>query len=58
LGERVDVVNAGDLVEINGKVVEDFGLTRIDVSPSAVQVLSSNNVLPSFVEITPPMDNH
>ena len=40
LGRRFDVVSVGDLVEVNGTLVEYYGFTEINVAPSDVQVLA------------------
>lgn len=57
LGERVDVVCPGDLVEVTGQVNEYFGLTELVVNPADVTVLSAWNPLPVPVELAPPFDN-
>jgi len=54
LGERLDVVSVGDLVEVSGTVVEYYGFTEINVAPSGVQVLAQGQVLPAAVELSPP----
>jgi hypothetical protein len=43
LGDRLNVVNSGDLVEVRGIVNEYYGLTEILAAPEDVQVLSSGN---------------
>ena len=57
LGERVDIVNAGDQVEIVGKVQEYYGLTEIVVKPVDVTIISSGSALPTPIELYPPFDN-
>jgi predicted extracellular nuclease len=31
--ERIDIISVGDLVEVSGVVVENFGLTEISTVP-------------------------
>ena len=57
LDERINIVSAGDLVEVSGTVAEYFGLTRIDTAPGAVQLLSQGNTLPPAADLQPPFDN-
>jgi predicted extracellular nuclease len=57
LGERVDAVNVGDLVEVKGTVHEYYGLTEISASPSNIELISQGNPLPTAVELVPPFDN-
>ena len=33
LGERIDIISVGDLVEVNGTVVENYGRTEISAAP-------------------------
>ena len=55
LGEKNDTITEGDFVQINGTVVEDYGFTQVESSD--VQILSSNNPLPTPIELQPPFDN-
>ena len=57
LGERLDLVSAGDRVEISGTVTENYGLTQINAAASAVQVLAQEQALPAAVELNPPFDD-
>ncbi len=57
LSVSVDIVRPGDLVEINGQVVEYFGMTELKAVPEHVQVLSSGNQLPAPVPLNPPFEN-
>ncbi|MBU1660626.1 MAG: hypothetical protein KKD28_04050, partial [Chloroflexi bacterium] len=57
LDESIDIVSAGDFVEVSGTVAEYFGLTRLDAAPGAVQVISQGNPLPPGVDLQPPFDN-
>jgi len=57
LGERVNIVNTGDQVEVVGKVQEYYGLTEIAVEPANVTIISSGSALPTPVELHPPFDN-
>ena len=57
LGERLDVVSVGDLVEVSGTVVEYYGFTEINVAPTGVQVLAQGQALPAAVELYPPFDD-
>lgn len=54
LGERLDVVSAGDLVQVEGVVEEYYGRTEIVAAPQNVLVLSHNHSLPAPQELTPP----
>lgn len=56
LGERLDLVNSGDLVSVKGGVSEYYGLTEILTSPEQVVVLSSGNALPPASLLDPPFD--
>ncbi len=56
LNERKDVVSPGDLVEVLGVVQEYYGLTEINSSPGDVRLISSGNLLPTPVDLTPPFD--
>jgi hypothetical protein len=58
LGERLDVVSAGDLVQVEGVVEEYYGRTEIVVAPPNAQVLSHNHPLPAPQELTPPFANN
>ncbi len=58
LGVSVDLVHPGDLVEVNGQVVEYFGMTELNAAPDHVQVLSSGNPLPTPVQLHPPFENN
>jgi len=57
LGERIDLVNEGDGVEISGTVKEYYDLTEISTSPVSVTVKSLGNALPIAVELAPPFNN-
>jgi len=57
LDERLNLVSEGDLVEVSGTVAEFFGLTRIEVVPNSVQVLSQGHSLPTAVNLQPPFNN-
>ena len=57
LGEKVDVVNSGDLVELTGTVQEYYGMTEIQVAPGDVTVISSGNPLPDGEDLDPPFQN-
>jgi uncharacterized protein len=54
LGERLQVVNSGDRVQVTGLVQEYYGFTEITATPLAVQVLSVGNPLPAAQELSPP----
>jgi predicted extracellular nuclease len=56
-GNRTDVVSAGDLVEVRGRVAEYYELTELNTSLSGITVLSGGNPLPAPVELNPPFDN-
>ncbi len=57
LGERLDVVAAGDQMEVTGTVDEYFGQTELQVAPANVKLLSHGNPLPAMVELNPPFSN-
>ncbi|HCA42666.1 MAG TPA: hypothetical protein DEP28_05365 [Bacteroidetes bacterium] len=51
-GNPTDILKRGDRVRVKGTVEENFGVTRINVSsPSNIVVLSSNNPLPSALNV-------
>jgi uncharacterized protein len=54
LGAKVDLVNAGDWVEVEGIVEEYFGRTEIVSSNGGVTVLTSGNPIPDPSEISLP----
>lgn len=56
LGERIDVVNPGDLVEVTGVVQEYFGNTEISITPGDILLLSAGNPLPAAVDLSPPSE--
>jgi predicted extracellular nuclease len=56
LGDSIDVVQSGDLVEVGGEVKEYYGMTEISASPGNVMLISSGNPLPPPVDLTPPFD--
>jgi uncharacterized protein len=55
LAERRDVVKVGDEVDVQGQVIEYFGMTEIDADADHVTVRSSGNPLPDPVPLNPPM---
>ena len=57
LGEKGDVVDSGEYVEVSGTVQEYYGLTELSASPEDVTVLSSGNPLPVVLDLTPPFNN-
>ena len=57
LGEKGDVVDSGEYVEVSGTVQEYYGLTELSASPEDVTVLSSGNPLPAVLDLTPPFNN-
>lgn len=57
LGQRAEVVSAGDRVRAIGLVQEYYGMTEIQVSPEDVTLLSSGNPLPAAQELNPPFDH-
>jgi predicted extracellular nuclease len=56
LGERIDVVKPGDLVEVTGIVQEYFGTTEISISAGDILLLSADNPLPLPAELFPPLE--
>ena len=56
LGERLDVVNAGDAVLLEGTAQEYYGLTEVVSSPAQVHIFSSANPLPDAQPLDPPFD--
>lgn len=56
-GSRANLVNPGDLVEVQGQVQEYYGMTEINTTPEMVTLLSGNNSLPEPVDLNPPFDN-
>jgi len=58
LGGNFETVNGGDRVEVTGVIQEYYGKTEIRTSPQDVRVISSNNPLPTPVELSPPFDNN
>jgi uncharacterized protein len=57
LGERIDVVAAGDRVEVTGQANEYYGQTELVVAPANVILLSHGNPLPPMIELNPPFSN-
>lgn len=57
LGEKQEIVNAGDNVEVQGVVLEDYGNTEISVITGTVTILSTDVELPQSQELHPPIDN-
>jgi predicted extracellular nuclease len=57
VGDMVDVVDVGDQVAVDGIAEEDFGLTRINATPTGVGIVSSGNPPPQAVDFSPPLDN-
>ena len=57
LGQRLDLVQSGDLVEVSGLAQEYYGLTEIAAAPADVLVLSHANPLPIPAALSPPFDN-
>jgi predicted extracellular nuclease len=57
LGESVQLVEAGDLIEVSGIINEYYGLTEVVSTPSDVTILSQGNALPIELELDPPFDN-
>ena len=57
LGERSEVVNTGDEVEISGTVQEYYGLTEIRTAAADIHILSSGNSLPDPFSLNPPLDD-
>lgn len=55
-GEKLNLVNAGDLVAVQGEVQEYYGLTEIYTSSAGVVVLSSGHPLPDPISLDPPLD--
>ncbi len=56
LGQKLDLVDLGSLVEVSGTVQEFFGRTQIEAVPEGVQVLRVNRPLPRSVALDPPFD--
>jgi len=56
LGERVDVVQSGDLISVSGEVDEYFGFTEIETISTTITIVSSGNALPPPVDLNPPQD--
>ena len=57
LGERIQAVSAGDLVEASGLVQEYYGMTEIKAAAQDVLVLSHGSPLPAAQELNPPFSN-
>lgn len=57
LNERIDIVSAGDFVEVYGQIQEYFGLTELVADSSEVILVSTGHPLPAPVELDPPFDN-
>lgn len=55
-GQRLDVVQPGDRVEVLGVVQEYYGQTELQVEPNHVTILSRGNPLPAPADLTPPAD--
>ncbi len=58
LGEKLDVVSAGELVQVSGTAQEYYGMTEIATTGASVTVLSGGNPLPAAQELSPPFDNN
>ena len=57
IGDRVDIVNPGDRVEVTGQVQEYFGMTEIKSGPELVRVISGGHALPAPVILNPPSES-
>lgn len=57
LGEKIDVVQTGDSVQVTGVVQEYYGLTEVISSAAQVIILAHNQVLPPLTLINPPLEN-
>ena len=57
LGERINVVQPGDLVEVLGLAQEYYGMTEISTAAAQVRLFSQGNALPETVELNPPSDD-
>jgi hypothetical protein len=56
LGEKIDIVEVGERVEVSGTVAENYGRTEISAAAGQVKLLSKGNPLPGIVEMNPPFD--
>lgn len=56
INERLDVVAAGDSVQVSGTVEEYYGRTELNSTAAQVQVISHANPIPAAVELDPPFD--
>jgi uncharacterized protein len=56
LGERIDLVQPGDKVEVSGWVNEYYSMTELRAGPDSVKVLSHSNPLPVARPLAPPGD--
>jgi predicted extracellular nuclease len=57
LGQAMDVVRTGDLVEVRGLVQEYYAMTEVSALPGEVAILSRDNPLPLAVVLNPPFAN-
>lgn len=57
ISERVDIVAAGDRVEVTGAVQEYNGRTQMYVNTSRINILSRSNPLPAALDLAPPANN-
>ncbi len=54
LARRRPQAQIGDLVRVRGEMTEYFGLSEVDDNGVQIEVISSGNVLPTPIEISPP----
>lgn len=56
LGARVQTVRAGDLVEVEGVVLENFGRTEVSATLNAITRQGEGHPLPPAIDLSPPFD--
>ena len=58
LGQKIDLVNSGDLVRVTGVAEEYYGRTEvISFPPELVSWIAVGQPLPAAVDLSPPFDN-
>ncbi len=57
IGEKIDVVQVGDAVEVSGVVQEYYGMTEIASSTAQIAILARNQTLPPITQLDPPVDD-
>lgn len=57
IGEKIDVVQPGDFIEVSGVVQEYYGMTEIASSTAQIAILARYQTLPPVAQLDPPVDD-